>query len=107
MRVLLDDCVPAKFAKYLVGHDCVSVPTAGFAGTKNGELLSIAEQLGFDLFLTIDQGIAHQQNLSARTIAILLLRPRTSRLADLMPLVPECLAQMETIVPGELRTIGS
>jgi len=107
MRVLLDECVPAKFGAYLVGHDCITVPIAGLGGTKNGDLLSMAEQLGVELFLTIDQGIAYQQNLSGRTIAIILLRPRTSRLTDLLPLVPECLAQMEIIVPGELRTIGS
>lgn len=107
MKVLLDECVPAKFGEYLLGHDCITVPIAGFAGTKNGELLSMAEQLGFELFLTIDQGIAYQQNLSHRMIAILLLRPRTSRLIDLLSLAPECLVQMETIVPGELRTIGS
>lgn len=107
MRVLLDECVPARFGQSLVGHDCVTVPSVLLAGTKNGELLATAERLGFELFITIDQGILYQQNLSGRKIAVFVLQPRTSRLVDLLPLTTECLAQMRTIAPGNLRIISS
>ena len=107
MRVLLDECLPKKFSQSLLGHDCVTVPSAGLAGTQNGELLSTAERSGFELFITIDHGIAFQQNLSDRKIAILVLQPKTSRLVDLLPLVPECLSQMQSIARGELRIIRS
>ena len=106
MRVLLDECVPKRFSQSLVGHDCVTVPSVGLAGTKNGELLAAADRLGFDLFITIDQGIVYQQNLAGRKVAILVLQPKTSRLVDLLPLAPECLAQMRTS-SGELRIISS
>lgn len=43
----------------------------GWAGKKNGELLRLAETNGFDLFITSDQNIRYQQNLSGRRIAIL------------------------------------
>jgi hypothetical protein len=105
MRVLLDECVPAGFGSYLVGHECVTVPSAGLAGTKNGELLVLAEQQGFEVFLTIDQGIAYQQNLFGRDIAVLVVRPRSSRLADLIPLASGCLIQMQCLVRGELKTV--
>jgi hypothetical protein len=105
MKVLLDECVPKRLAQSFVGYDCITVPNAGLAGVKNGELLSAAERLGFEIFITIDQGIAYQQNLSGRRIAILVLRPKTSRLVDLLPLVPECLAQMQTVASGDLRII--
>jgi len=107
MGVLFDECVPKKFGRSLVGHDCVTVPDAGFAGTKNGELLSGAERLGFEIFITIDQGIAFQQNLSGRKIAVLVFQPKTSRLVDLLPLVPKCLTEMQSLEPGELRLIRS
>ena len=107
MRVLLDECVPRKFSTTLVGYRCSAVPEMGLAGSKNGELLSAAERLGFEIFITIDQGLAYQQNLANRTIAVLLLRPKTSRLADLLPLVPNCLTQMQSIAPGELRIVTS
>jgi predicted nuclease of predicted toxin-antitoxin system len=107
MRVLLDECVPAKFAGYLAGHDRMTVPSAGLSGARNGELLSTAEQRGFEVFVTVDQGIAYQQNLSGRSIAILVLRSKTSRLGDLAPLASECLLRMANIRPGELVVIKS
>ena len=107
MKVPLDECVPAKFGQHLTGHDCVTVSVAGLAGTKNGELLSMAEQLGYELFITIDQGIAYQQNLSNRKLAVLVLQPKTSRLTDLIPLAPGCLVHMQSIAPGKLEIIRS
>jgi len=106
MKVLLDECVPANFAKHLVGHDCITAPSAGFAGMKNEDLLAMAERLGFEVFITIDQGIAHQQNLSGRSVAILVLQPRSSRLSDLAPLVHRCLQQLQSISRGELRFVS-
>src|SRR5277367_938988 len=69
MKVLLDECVPRRFKRSLVGHDCQTVPEAGFAGKKNGELRSLAEASGFEVFLTVDHGIPYQQNLGGRRIA--------------------------------------
>ena len=74
MRVLLDECVPRKLSNYLIGHECTTVPEAGFAGQKNGELLSLAERNGFEIFLTIDRGIEYQQNLTSHKLAILVVR---------------------------------
>ena len=51
MKVLLDECIPRKFKNCLPGHECQTVPIAGFAGKKNGELLRLAEAEGFDVFL--------------------------------------------------------
>jgi hypothetical protein len=107
MKVLLDECVPRKFKNYLVVHRCSTVPDEGLAGTKNGELLAAAERLGFNVLVTIDQGLAYQQNLAIRTIAILVLRPKSGRLIDLLPLAPECLARIESVRPGELIVITS
>ncbi|MGH9651903.1 MAG: hypothetical protein ACRD6B_00330 [Bryobacteraceae bacterium] len=52
----------------------MTVPQAGFAGKKNGELLLLAEDARFDVLLTVDRGIRHQQNLSGRKIALLIAR---------------------------------
>jgi hypothetical protein len=55
MRVLLDECIPRKFKMVLSGHECNTVPEVGLAGKKNGVLLSLAEDAGFNLFLTMDK----------------------------------------------------
>ena len=70
MRILLDECVPWPLHRLLPGHSCISVPAQGWSGIKNGELLQRAEG-EFDLFITSDQNIRYQQNLSGRLIAIL------------------------------------
>jgi len=105
MRVLLDECVPRKFKASFPSHDCSTVPEAGFAGWKNGELLSLAEDQGFDVFLTLDKGIRYQQQLRGRRIAILLIRARSNRLVDLLPHVRACEAALSAICAGEIVVV--
>jgi hypothetical protein len=106
MRVLLDECVPRNLKSRLIGRECRTVPEEGLAGSKNGELLSRAEKAGFDVFLTLDRGIEFQQNLQSRRIAVLVVRVGSSRLADLLPHVPEVLKTLESVRPGQVVRVG-
>jgi hypothetical protein len=106
MRVLLDECVPRKLKSSLTGHECRTVPEEGLAGKRNGELLALAEKAGFDVFLSVDRGIEFQQNLQSRRVSVLLVRARSSRLADLLPHVPEILKRLESSRPGEIVRVG-
>jgi len=106
MKLLLDECIPRKLKNHLGAHQCQTVPQAGLAGTKNGELLSLAEAAGFEAFVTLDRGIEYQQNLTGRKLGVLLVRTSTNRLVDLLPLVPEILRVLESIKPGELIRVG-
>jgi hypothetical protein len=105
MRVLIDECIDERFRNYLPGHDCQTARYAGLAGLTNGELLTAAEAARFDVFLTADQGIEYQQNLTGRTIAIIIFRTRSNRLKDLLPHVPACLAHIASIQPGQVIRI--
>jgi hypothetical protein len=62
----------------------------GWSTIKNGELLALAAK-AFDVFVTVDRKLPSQQNLSVLAIAVVVLRARTNRLADLRPLVPNLL----------------
>ena len=104
-KVLLDECIPRKFESHLSGYDCFTVPEAGWAGKRNGELLSLAENAGFQVFVSLDQGIEFQQNLTGRSIAVILLRAKSNRLADLIPLVGKILISLSSIEPGLLVRI--
>jgi hypothetical protein len=106
MRVLPDECVPRKFKNGLSVHECQTVPEAGLAGKKNGELLSLAEGLSFAVLITMDKGVQYEQNLSGRRIAIIVLRSTSNRLTDLVSLVPHCREQLATINPGQLVHVG-
>jgi|SRR5882762_9827163 len=82
MRVLIDECIDERFRNSLPEHDCQTARYAGLAGLKNGELLIAAETAKFDVFLTVDQGIEYQQNLTGRNIAIIIFRTKSNRLKD-------------------------
>ena len=105
MRILIDECVDERFRNSLIGHECQTVRYAGMAGLKNGELLNLAESVHFDFFFTVDQNIEYQQNLSGRKIAVVILRAKSNRLRDLLPLLPACLEVIESIKPGEIVTV--
>jgi predicted nuclease of predicted toxin-antitoxin system len=107
MKILIDECVPRKLKRHLSDHDCTTVPEAGLAGKDNGELLSAAEKLGFDVFLTLDRGFEYEQSLAARAIAVLIFRAKSSQIDDLLPLVPRCLAELRSIKSGQLVRIES
>jgi len=63
MRVLLDECLPRGLKKHLHEHDVKTVPEAGWAGLKNGELLRVASG-NVDVFVTIDSNLAYQQTVT-------------------------------------------
>ncbi len=105
MRILIDECIDERFRNSLSGSDCQTARYAGLAGLKNGELLASAEKAKFDVFLTVDQGIEYQQNLSGRTIAVITLRARSNRLKALLPLLPERLSQIASIQSGQIVRI--
>lgn len=102
MRILIDECVDERFRNALRGHDCQTARYAGLSGLRNGELLNAAEAAGFEVFLTVDQGIEYQQNLISRKLAILILRAKSNRLMDLLPLAPICLARIKSLEPGKV-----
>ena len=68
MKILLDECLPLDFRHSFPLHDAHSAERAGLKGRKNGELLRSAEAAGYNVLLTIDQGIPHQQPSGGRTI---------------------------------------
>jgi len=97
MRILLDECVPRRLRRELPGHDVHTVSDLGWSGKKNGELLQVMAGQNFDVLLTVDQGIRHQQNLRAGGIAVVGLVAVSNRLADLVPLMPSVLAVLASI----------
>jgi predicted nuclease of predicted toxin-antitoxin system len=87
MRILLDENLNWRLKRDLPGHDVESVPLLGWAGVKNGSLLRKAVDGGFDVLITMDSNMMHQQDLSLFPIAVLVLRARSNRLEDTRPLM--------------------
>jgi hypothetical protein len=98
--------MPRKLKNNLPEHDCATVPEAGHAGQKNRQLLSLADSKGFDVFLTLDNGIEYQQNLTGRRISNIIVRAKSNLLRDIEPFASHCLAHMRNIAPGQLVRVG-
>jgi predicted nuclease of predicted toxin-antitoxin system len=107
MRILLDECVPVASKRHRVslGHECQTVPEAGFAGKKNSELLALAKRR-WDVLLTTDRKIQYQQPVIGRKIGILVLRAKTNRLQDLLPILPTCTQALFSIRPGQVVAVA-
>src|SRR5262245_24379799 len=105
MRNLLDECVPRRLRRGLPGHDVRTVPEMGWSGKKNGELLQLLVGQAFEVFLTVDRNLCHQQNLAAASVALVVLVAPSNRLADLVPLLPSVLTALTSIKPGDVVEI--
>ena len=83
-----------------------TVVACGWSGKKNGQLLALAD-LQFDVLLTLDKNLPYQQNLDTKRIAVIIVRVRSNRIQDLLPVMPECLAALESIQPQQVVRVGS
>ena len=87
-------------------HYIMTVQERGWSGKKNGELLRLL-QGEFDVFLTGDQNLTYQQNLSNTTIAIVVLVAPNNRIESLKPLMPKVQELLKTIQPGEVVQVAA
>lgn len=104
MKILFDHGTPAPLRRDLHGHTVDTAAENGWDSLLNGDLLDRAEQEGYEVLITTDQSIRHQQNLSGRRLAIIVLL-RTAwpyvrlRIEDIRAAVVEAR-------PGEVREVS-
>jgi predicted nuclease of predicted toxin-antitoxin system len=106
MKILIDENLPRKLAAHLEGHECRTVFECGWSGKKNGELLALADPQ-FDVLLTLDKNLPFQQDLDSVGIAVLIIRARSNRIQDLLPVIPDCLTALKSIRPGQVVRVGN
>jgi predicted nuclease of predicted toxin-antitoxin system len=100
VRVLVDEDLDVRLRNHFGdAHEAITVRHEGWSGLTNGELLTAASA-EFDVLVTADSNLQHQQNLSQYDIAVLVLRAPTKRLVDLAPLMPAALRLLPDLKPG-------
>ena len=102
MRVLLDECVPRKLKRDLIGLDVQAVVDIGWSSKRNGELLQLMLAQKFDVLLTVDRNLQFQQNVRASSLGVVVVIVRRNRLKELRPLAPAMLEAIARVRPGEL-----
>ena len=105
MNILIDECIDRRLARQLSGHTVKTVPQMGWAGIKDAELLRLAE-IEFDVFITVDQNLPFQQNLTVLDLAVLVLQVPSNRLADIQVLIPKILAIVDTAPKGTATVVS-
>ncbi|MEI9931757.1 MAG: DUF5615 family PIN-like protein [Rhizomicrobium sp.] len=104
MRIFVDECVDERLVSDIIGHEVKSARQMGWLGIKNGALLALASEQ-FDVFLTVDRNLSFQQNLTGR-LAVIVLRAKSNRLADLRPLVPRLLDVLSSAKRGTATLVA-
>ncbi len=89
MRILIDHNLDWRLKHHLPGHEVKTVFEMGWSDLLNGELLDQAVDAKFDVLLTSDSNIKHQQNLRFRLIAVIVLRARDNRLKTHIPMMQD------------------
>ena len=105
MKVLVDESLPIALAPELKDHDASTVRAQQWLGLRNGVLLRAAVDAGFEVLVTADKALRHQQNLPRIGIGVVLLSGVGNRMRDLRPLLPRILDAIVRVRPGEIVVI--
>ena len=103
MKILFDANTPAPLARALKRHRVILARELQWQSFENSALLDAAEQAGFDVLVTCDQNIAYQQNLTSRTLAVVILS--TNHWPSLRPFAVHIASAIDFMQRAEVRRI--
>jgi predicted nuclease of predicted toxin-antitoxin system len=89
MKILLDENLPKKLKRDLSEHTVFTVRECGWNGKKNGELLVLMQQELFDVLITFDKNLRHQQNFTKYTVSVNVIKLRLKAASNLTLYVVE------------------
>jgi hypothetical protein len=97
VKVLFDQGTPVPLRRYLRTHEVTTVYELGWSTLQNGFLISQAEAAGFNLLITTDKNWKYQQNLSERSLAVVVL------LSTSWPKIQEKVSEVIVAVDGATK----
>ena len=104
-RVLLDENVDRLIRPLFDADlDVLTVQERGWDGLSNGKLLRAASA-EFDMFVTMDRSLPHQQNLEVLDLAVVVIRSVSNAFVDVFPLMPEVNAAVRVAMPGTATVV--
>ena len=105
MKIIVDECLPNRLTKALVGHEAILVQKAGFSGYKDKTLLEAIEGK-FEVFITIDSSLPFQQNVTEYSFSIIVLKALSNTFEDIEPLVPKLFDVLDELKGGEVLYVS-
>jgi predicted nuclease of predicted toxin-antitoxin system len=108
MLVLLDENLLSRKLKQPIveaGYTVCNVDNMGWRGTKDRDILALADAYPFDVFITADKNLPHQQNISDYKLKIIVLNTKTTKPDYLIPLIEQACLIISTLTPGSITLI--
>ncbi|WPP48813.1 DUF5615 family PIN-like protein [Catalinimonas niigatensis] len=105
MKILLDECVTKKLKFALAGSQVFTVTEMGWSGLKNGNLLTKAANENFDILLTIDKNMQHQQNVKQFPIAVVVFNVSRNKIEEFQPLLKIFYRDISSFKKGKVYKI--
>jgi hypothetical protein len=96
MKILLDECVTKRLRQHLPEHEVLTVSQMKWNGFRNGQLMAKAAAEQFDLLLTIDKNLRFQQNINKQDLIVVVIDSPSSKLEDILTLLPQFFIQLQT-----------
>lgn len=107
LRVLLDENVDRLLKSHFHSDfEVVTVPEEGWAGLGDEEVLRRAKEQ-FDVLVTMDQNLPHQQNLPAFEVAVVVLKAPSNAFPDVVELMPKVNEQVRYAEAGEATVVAA
>ncbi len=104
MKILFDQGTPAPLRHHLAEYSVDTAFEMGWSNLRNGELLDRAEEDSYELLITTDQQLRHQQNFATRQLAVLvLLTTSWPRIQSKVPEIKEVISRMQ---PSDYREVS-
>lgn len=96
MKILLDECVTKHLKPHLSDYEVFTVRQMQWGGIKNGKLMALCVEHGFDIMLTIDKNLQYQQNLDQYPVTVVVLNSFSSKVEELVRFLPPFRAQIDS-----------
>jgi hypothetical protein len=100
-RVLFDEDMPRQLRRDLPEFEIRTVQEQGWSSVQNGELLRRASA-SFDVLVTADQRLQHQQNIASFNIGVVVIVAVDTRLPSLRTALPQLRIAISNVMPGSL-----
>jgi predicted nuclease of predicted toxin-antitoxin system len=104
MKLLIDENLPKRIKLDFPNHEIFTVWEMGWNSKKNGELLNMMLNEGFDALLTFDKNLQYQQNFSKYPIAVFVFNAEDNTYKTLKPLISLLQGQLKNqLKPGVIE----
>jgi len=104
MKLLLDENLPKKLKFDFPNHSVYSTRDMNWNGKKNGELMQLLLENGFDALITFDKNMQFQQNFQRYNLPVIVLNAKDNTYLTLRNLIGKINELLEMkLSPGSIE----